>query len=149
MYASRYMVIPLPWILTYTKCMLVNACLIPLPGILTYTKCMPVNTCLIPLSTGILTYTKCMPVNTWLIPLSEILTYTKCMPVDTWSIPLPGILTYSKCMLVHASNHSSHISFVHDDFTTRQFTQPFTLNTHTFSNSHFTLVIYIKSWNLT
>jgi hypothetical protein len=130
MYASCYMVIPLPEILTYTKCMPVNACLITLPEILTYTKCMSVNAC-------------------W-IPLSGILTYTKCMPVDTCWIPLPGILTYTKCILVHASNHSSHISLVHDDFTTQQFTQqPFTLNTHIFSNSHFTSVIYIKSWNLT
>jgi len=53
-------------------------------------------------------------------------------------------------MLVYASNHTSHISFVSDNFITWQFTQqPSLLNTLTFSNSHFTLVIYIKSWNLT
>ena len=40
MYASQYMVIPLPGILTYTKCMLANTWLIPLFGILTYTKCI-------------------------------------------------------------------------------------------------------------
>jgi len=130
MYASQYMVISLLGILTYTKCMLDNTCSIPLPGILTYTKCMVVNTCS--------------------IPLPGILTYTKCMLVNTCSIPLPGILTYTKCMLVHASNHTFHISFINDDFTTWQFTQqPFTLITHTFSNSYFTSVIYIKSWNLT
>jgi microcystin-dependent protein len=65
------------------------------------------------------------------------------------AIPLPGILTYTKCMLVYTSNLTSHISFVSDNFITWQFTQqPFPLNTHTFSNSHFTSVIYIKSWNL-
>ena len=58
------------------------------------------------------------------------------------AIPLPGILTYTKCMLVYASNCISHISFVSDNFIIWQFTQQvFTLNTHTFSNSHFTLVI--------
>jgi hypothetical protein len=66
------------------------------------------------------------------------------------AIPLLGILTYTKYMLVYALNHTSHISFVNDNFITWQFTQqPFPLNTHTFSNSHFTSVIYIKSWNLT
>jgi hypothetical protein len=66
------------------------------------------------------------------------------------AILLPRILTYAKCMLVYASNHTSHISFVNDNFITWQFTQQhFPLNTHTFSNSHFTLGIYIKSWNLT
>ena len=66
------------------------------------------------------------------------------------AIPLPGILTYTKCMLVYALNHTSHISFVNDNFITCQFTQQhFPLNTHIFSNSHFTSVIYVKSWNLT
>jgi hypothetical protein len=130
MYASHYTVIPSPRILTYSKCMVDNTCSIPLPGIPTYTKCMLVNTCS--------------------IPLPGIPTYTKYMLVNTCSIPLPEILTYTKYMLVYASNHTFHISFVNDDFTTRQFTQqPFTLITHTFSNSHFTSVIYIKSWNLT
>jgi hypothetical protein len=64
-------------------------------------------------------------------------------------IPLPEILTYTKCMLVYASNHTSHISFLSDNFITWQFTQQhFPLNTHTFNNSHFTSVIFIKSWNL-
>jgi hypothetical protein len=84
------------------------------------------------------------------IPLPEILTYIKCMLVNTCLIPLSGILTYTKCMLVYASNHTSHISFVSDNFITWQFKQqPFPLNTHKFSNSNFTSVIYIKSWNLT
>jgi hypothetical protein len=53
-------------------------------------------------------------------------------------------------MLVYALNHTSHISFISNNFITCQFTeQPFPLNTHIFSNSHFTSVIYIKSWNLT
>ena len=57
-------------------------------------------------------------------------------------IPLPGILTYTKCMLVYASNRTSHIFFVSDNFIIWQFTQQVSiLNTHTFSNSHFTLVI--------
>ena len=61
----------------------------------------------------------------------------------TMAIPFPGILTYTKCMLVHAPNHTSLISFLSDNFITWQFTQqPFTLNTHTFSNSHFTSVTY-------
>jgi hypothetical protein len=75
---------------------------IPLPGILTYTKCKLVNTCL--------------------IPLYGILTYTKCMLVQTWRSPYPEILTYTKCMLVYASNHTSHILFVSDNFITWQFT---------------------------
>jgi hypothetical protein len=84
------------------------------------------------------------------IPLPEILTYIKCMLVNTCLIPLSGILTYTKCMLVYASNHTSHISFVSDNFITWQFKQqPFPLNTHKFSNLNFTSVIYIKSWNLT
>jgi len=66
------------------------------------------------------------------------------------AIPLPGILIYTKCMLVYASNHTSYIFFVSDNFITWQFTQqPFPLNTHIFSNSYFTSVIYIKSCNLT
>jgi hypothetical protein len=84
------------------------------------------------------------------IPLPEILTYIKCMLVNTCLIPLSGILTYTKCMLVYASNHTSHFSFVSDNFITWQFKQqPFPLNTHKFSNLNFTSVIYIKSWNLT
>jgi len=83
------------------------------------------------------------------IPLPGILTYTECMLAQDMAITLPGILTYTKCMLVYASNHTSHISFVSDNFITYQFTQqPFPLSTHTFCNSHFTLVIYIKTWNL-
>ena len=44
MYASKNTMIPLPGILTYTKCMLVKNTVIPLPGILTYTKCILVET---------------------------------------------------------------------------------------------------------
>ena len=43
MYTSQYILIPLPRILTYTKCILANTWLIPLLGILTYTKCMLVH----------------------------------------------------------------------------------------------------------
>jgi hypothetical protein len=34
------------------------------------------------------------------------------------AIPLPGILTYTKYMLVYTLNHTSHISFVSDNFIT-------------------------------
>jgi len=90
----------------------------------------PLNTLPIPLS--LVSSSPCRS-RCKVFPLPRILTYTKCMLANTWLIPLSGILTYTKCMLAHAPNHTSHISFVSDNFITWQFSQqPFTLHTHTF-----------------